>query len=132
MSKMGISVVSSYRGGYNFEALGLSRALVARYFPGMPSKISGIGLSGIQKKILEQHAKAFEEDVTALPIGGLYKFRQGGETHAFQGNLIHMLQAAVANDSYSQYLNYSRALSDLPPVNLRDLLDFSKKENLSK
>ena len=47
MSKMGISVISSYRGGYNFEAIGLSRALVAEFFPGMPSRISGIGLAGI-------------------------------------------------------------------------------------
>jgi glutamate synthase (NADPH) large chain len=44
MSKMGISVISSYRGGLNFEAVGLSRAMVAEYFPGMHSRISGIGL----------------------------------------------------------------------------------------
>jgi glutamate synthase (NADPH/NADH) large chain len=44
MSKMGIAVISSYRGGYNFEAVGLSRTLVAEFFPGMPSRISGIGL----------------------------------------------------------------------------------------
>jgi glutamate synthase (NADPH/NADH) large chain len=50
MSKMGISVISSYRGGCNFEAIGLSRALTAEFFPGMPSRISGIGLSGIASK----------------------------------------------------------------------------------
>ena len=49
MSKMGISVLSAYRGGCNFEAVGLSRALVAEYFPGMVSRISGIGISGIEK-----------------------------------------------------------------------------------
>ena len=49
MSKMGISVLSSYRGGCNFEAVGLSRGLVADYFPGMVSRISGIGVSGIEK-----------------------------------------------------------------------------------
>jgi glutamate synthase (NADPH/NADH) large chain/glutamate synthase (ferredoxin) len=57
MSKMGISVISSYRGGLNFEAVGLSRAMVAEYFPGMQSRISGIGLHGIQHK-LERHARA--------------------------------------------------------------------------
>ena len=51
LSKMGISVISSYRGGYNFEALGLSRALVADYFPGMTSRISGIGLAGLERKV---------------------------------------------------------------------------------
>ena len=51
MSKMGISVLSSYRGGCNFEAVGLSRSVVAEYFPGMISRISGIGIAGIEKKI---------------------------------------------------------------------------------
>ena len=50
MSKMGISVISSYRGGCNFEAVGLSRAIVSDYFPGMSSRISGIGVIGIEKK----------------------------------------------------------------------------------
>ena len=52
MSKMGISVISSYRGGCNFEAVGLSRAIVSDYFPGMSSRISGIGIIGIEKKII--------------------------------------------------------------------------------
>ena len=95
MSKMGISVLSSYRGGCNFEAVGLSRSLVAEFFPGMPSRISGIGLRGVQDKIAEQHARAFDEDVIALPIGGFYKARRGGERHNFEGALIHMLQEAV-------------------------------------
>ncbi len=50
MSKMGISVLSSYRGGCNFEAVGLSRTVVSEYFQGITSKISGIGLRGIEKK----------------------------------------------------------------------------------
>ena len=50
MSKMGISVLSSYRGGCNFETVGLSRTIVDEYFPGVTSKISGIGLTGIEKK----------------------------------------------------------------------------------
>ncbi len=125
MSKMGISVISSYRGGYNFEAMGLSRALVAEFFPGMPSRISGIGLWGIQRKVHEVHRRGFgDRPAGALPIGGLYRFRRGGEVHSFDGNLIHMMQAAVANDSYGQYQRYTQGLAELPPVALRDLLDF--------
>jgi len=124
MSKMGISVISSYRGGYNFEAVGLSRALAAEFFPGMPSRVSGIGLPGIEKKLIELHRTAYGSDNPSLSVGGLYRYRRGGETHAFEGNLIHMLQSAVANDAYSQYLRYSQALRDLPPIHLRDLLDF--------
>jgi glutamate synthase (NADPH/NADH) large chain len=86
MSKMGISVLSSYRGGCNFEAVGLSRSLVAEFFPGMPSRISGIGLRGMQEKIAEQHTRAFDEDVIALPIGGFYKARRGGDRHNFDGS----------------------------------------------
>jgi glutamate synthase (NADPH/NADH) large chain len=61
ISKMGISVISSYRGGYNFEAVGLSRALAAEFFPGMPSRISGIGLAGLESKAVELHRKAWGE-----------------------------------------------------------------------
>ena len=60
MSKMGISVLSSYRGGCNFEALGLSRTIVSEYFHGVTSKISGIGLVGIEKKIKNIHKEAFQ------------------------------------------------------------------------
>ena len=124
MSKMGISIISSYRGGCNFEALGLSRSMVAEYFPGMPSRISGIGLSGIQKKVVEMHHRAHDEDVIALPVGGFYRYRRGGERHAYEGGLIHMLQDAVTRDSYATYKKYTETVYGLGPINLRDLLNF--------
>ena len=124
MSKMGISIVSSYRGGCNFEAIGLSRALVAEYFPGMQSRISGIGLLGIARKVMTLHAAAWDSDLAALPIGGVYKLRRRGETHAFDGNTIHMLQEAVASDSFQMYRRYTDMVRKGPPIALRDLLDF--------
>ncbi|MFM2041849.1 MAG: glutamate synthase, large subunit [Pseudomonadota bacterium] len=128
MSKMGISIISSYRGGLNFEAVGLSRSLVAEHFPGMVSRISGLGLSGIQKKVIEQHAFAWDEEVIALPVGGFYKYRKGGDRHAWEGGLIHLLQTAVATDSYSTYRKYSEAYHARPPIQLRDLLDFRRDQ----
>ncbi|GGF08946.1 glutamate synthase [Aliidongia dinghuensis] len=128
MSKMGIAVISSYRGAYNFEAVGLSRSLVAEFFPGMTSKISGIGLQGIQLKTLEAHMRAYAEDFIALPVGGFYRYRRGGEKHAFEGNMIHLLQTAVAKDSYATFKKYSEAIRKQPPINLRDLLDFNYKQ----
>ncbi|GAB4175416.1 MAG: glutamate synthase large subunit [Thalassobaculales bacterium] len=125
MSKMGISVLSSYRGGYHFEAVGLSRTLVAEFFPGMTSRISGIGIAGIQRKVIKQHQRGFADDLPALSVGGFYRFRQGGEQHAFEGGMIHTLQSAVANDSYHTYKKYSEAVRRQAPVNLRDLLDFT-------
>ena len=125
MSKMGISVISSYRGGGHFEAIGLSRTLVDEYFLGMSSRISGIGLLGIQRKMLAMHAKAFDHDVVSLPIGGIYRYRRGGEAHGFVGNAIHILQSAVESDSYSTYQRYLAELAKEPPISARDLLDFN-------
>ena len=125
MSKMGIAVISSYRGGYNFEAVGLSRALVADFFPGMPAKISGEGFPSIFLNAQMRHEKAWDEAAIALPVGGLYRQRMGGEAHAYSANLMHLLQTAVATDSYSTYQQFARGCRDLPPVYLRDLLELN-------
>ncbi len=126
LSKMGISVLSSYRSGYNFEAVGLSRALVADFFPGMTARLSGIGLSGIKRRVLAQHRKAWEESPVVLPIGGLLKYRRSGEVHAFDGPLVHRLQTALATDSYAVYRKYAEGVYALPPIHVRNLLDFKR------
>ena len=127
MSKMGISVISSYRGGCNFEAVGLSRAIVSDYFSGMSSRISGIGIIGIEKKIKELHKKFNAKNVFSLPIGGLYKYRKSGEDHQYQGKLIHLLQTAVSSGSYELFKKYSSGIHNLPPINIRDLIEFKNK-----
>jgi len=127
MSKMGISVLSSYRGGCNFEALGLSRTIVSEYFHGITSKISGIGLVGIEEKIKDIHKEAFQGNDNVLPIGGIYKYRKNGEVHQYQGKLIHLLQSAVTNNSYDTYKKYTKGIYGLPPINIRDLIDFRKR-----
>ncbi|MFK7880247.1 glutamate synthase large subunit [Roseobacter sp.] len=123
MAKMGISVISSYRGGLNFEAVGLSRAMVAEYFPGMTSRISGIGVSGIQRKAEEVHGKAWGQATSVLPIGGFYKARQSGETHAWEATSMHMMQMACNRASYEMWKQYSAKMQSNPPIHLRDLLD---------
>jgi len=125
MSKMGIAVISSYRGGYNFEAVGLSRALVNDLFPGMPAKISGEGYASLYVNAAERHEAAFDNSVRMLPVGGFYRQRAGGEPHAYSAQLMHLLQTAVATDSYSTYLQFARGVRDLPPIYLRDLLEFN-------
>jgi glutamate synthase (NADPH) large chain len=122
MSKMGISVVSSYRGGLNFEAVGLSRAMCAEYFPGMHSRISGIGVGGIQKKLLEVHARGWLGGSEVLPIGGFYKARRSGEKHAWEATTMHMLQAACDRASYELWTRYVQTMQANPPIHLRDLL----------
>ncbi|MFP4328420.1 MAG: glutamate synthase central domain-containing protein, partial [Paracoccaceae bacterium] len=127
MSKMGISVISSYRGGLNFEAVGLSRAMCAEYFPGLISRISGIGVSGIQKKVEEVHARGWAGDGRVLPIGGFYKLRKSGETHAWGAQAMHMMQMACNQGSYEMWKRYSAAMQAKPPIHLRDLLDIKPK-----
>ena len=122
MAKMGISVVSSYRGGLNFEAVGLSRAMCAEYFPGMTSRISGIGITGIQRKAEEVHAKGWSGADTVMPIGGFYKARNSGETHAWEATSMHMMQAACNRASYEMWKQYSAKMQSNPPIHLRDLL----------
>ena len=124
MSKMGISVISSYRGGLNFEAVGLSRAMVAEFFPGMLSRISGIGVAGIQHKVEDVHAKGWRAaNAAILPIGGFYKSRRSGETHAWQATTMHMMQSACNNGSYELWKQYSAKMRSNPPIHIRDLMD---------
>ncbi|SHH53603.1 glutamate synthase large subunit [Marivita hallyeonensis] len=122
MSKMGISVISSYRGGLNFEAVGLSRAMCAEYFPGMLSRISGIGLAGLQHKAEEIHALGFRGGQDVLPIGGFYKARKSGETHAWGAQTMHLMQMACNKASFEIWKTYSKAMQANPPIHLRDLL----------
>ncbi|MEM7024342.1 MAG: glutamate synthase large subunit, partial [Pseudomonadota bacterium] len=128
MSKMGISIISSYRGGYNFESVGLSRSLCAEYFPGLLTRISGIGHTGIENKVLTLHRRAHEEDNPPLPIGGLYRYRWGGERHALEGHAIHQLQHAVGSDSYAAYKKYAQMVYNSEPIAIRDLLDFDPRD----
>ncbi|MBL8546251.1 MAG: glutamate synthase large subunit [Hyphomonadaceae bacterium] len=126
ISKMGISVISSYRGGLNFEAIGLSRSLVDEFFPGLTSRVSGIGLSGLALEALDQHARAFDETLTALPIGGQYRYRARGERHALEADSIHQLQNACDTGDYKAYRKYSEFIRERrkdQPIQLRDLLE---------
>ena len=124
MSKMGISVISAYRGGLNFEAIGLSRALVAEYFPGMPSRISGIGISGLERSLLAAHDHSWGTSGTAmLPVGGFLKARHSGESHAWQARNMHLMQSACTAGSSQLWRRYSEGMRKAPPIHLRDLLD---------
>ena len=124
MAKMGISVLSSYRGGLNFEAVGLSRALVNEYFPGMHSRISGIGLHGIQHKLEDVHTRGFDGGGDELlPVGGFYKLRRSGEKHAWEANTMRLLQLACEKASYDVWKQFSKTMRANPPIHIRDLLD---------
>ena len=124
MSKMGISVINSYRGAMNFEAVGLARALVSEYFPGLTSKLSGLGFPGLRSSIIDQHHKAWSSPKASLPVGGTYSVRAQGEQHDNDATSIHLLQSAAETGSKKTYKSYLKHIAERPPINLRDLLDF--------
>ncbi|RZJ01626.1 MAG: glutamate synthase large subunit [Brevundimonas sp.] len=124
LAKKGISVISAYRGACEFEALGLSRALVAEFFPGMTSRISGVGLAGIETQCVNKADRGFSADRARLRIGGAHRIRAGEETHAWDAEMIHRLQDATTRGDYKRFKAYSRRAREIPSTALRDLLDF--------
>ena len=124
MSKMGISTVGSYRGAQIFEALGLSEELIADCFPGTPSRISGITYEHLAEEVLTWHRLAFQANATSLDPGGYYKYRRDGEYHAFNPEMVRLLQQSIKAGDYETYKKFAHVVNTRPPTALRDLLDF--------
>lgn len=127
LSKMGVSVISSYRGSRSFEAVGLSHGLVARYFPGVPSRISGISIAGLEGKAATQHRAAWIGERAVMAIGGFYRQRSAGEAHALEANIIKDLQKAVRRNDPSAYDSFKQSVEsrgEERPLQIRELLRF--------
>jgi glutamate synthase (NADPH/NADH) large chain len=115
MSKMGISTLRSYVGAQIFEAVGLGRKLVDKYFCGTASRLGGIGLGEIAAETLARHRQAYGEDTDEhrlLDPGGLYQVRVGGEKHLWNPEAIYKLQQAVRADDYRVFREYTRLIDD--------------------
>jgi glutamate synthase (ferredoxin) len=125
MSKMGISAISSYRGGQIFEALGVAQDVVDRYFTGTPSRIGGADLGAFALDALRQHAEAFGEH-PVLQDRGIYRFRKAGEYHALNPLVFKALHKAVRTESQEAYAEYARLVDERAPMTLRDLVTFRR------
>jgi glutamate synthase (ferredoxin) len=114
LSKMGISTVQSYLGAQIFEAVGLSQALIDKYFTSTPSPIGGIGLEEIAHEALMRHENAFRnrDADEELPSGGQYQYRRCGEYHMFNPETIHKLQQACRTGDYGVFKEYSKLLNE--------------------
>ena len=115
MSKMGISTLRSYRSAQIFEAVGLNRDVVERYFPGTPSRIEGIGLEEIAREAAMRYvaAQAPEDGrPEVLASGGRYSYRKDGERHLWSPEAITLLQQATRNNDYGLYGRYARLIND--------------------
>jgi glutamate synthase domain-containing protein 2/glutamate synthase domain-containing protein 1/glutamate synthase domain-containing protein 3 len=114
-SKMGISTLQSYRGAQVFEAIGLNRSLVEKYFTGTPSRIDGIGLEVLAREAAMKHEHAFRpigECEPELAIGGNYAWRAGGEYHLINPTTVSKLQHAVRQGSYQTFKEFTNAIDD--------------------
>src|SRR5438477_162086 len=115
MAKMGISTLQSYCGAQIFEAIGLNRAVVDRYFTGTPSRVSGIGIEVIAEEVRRRHAAAYPErpvEKADLDWGGEYQWRRDGEHHQVNPDMIARLQASTRSGSYAAFKEYSRIVDD--------------------
>src|SRR3989441_421856 len=115
MAKMGISTLQSYCGAQIFEAIGLNRAVVDRYFTGTASRVGGIGIDVIAEEVRQRHAAAYPErpvEKPELDWGGEYQWRRDGEHHQVNPDMIAKLQAATRAGSYAAFKEYSKIVDD--------------------
>ena len=115
MSKMGISTYMSYTGAQIFEAVGLSKSLVDKYFSGTTSSVNGIDIFSIAEETIRIHDSAFGDDpllVDSLDTGGEYAWRVRGEEHMWTPDAIAKLQHSTSNNSYDTYKEYANLIND--------------------
>jgi glutamate synthase (NADPH/NADH) large chain len=117
MSKMGISTLQSYCGAQIFEAVGLDRQFVEKYFTSTASRIGGVGLKEISEEVRQRHARAFREGPGAGPAqelesGGEYQWRRDGEVHLFNPDTVFKLQHATRTGQYAIFKDYTRLVND--------------------
>ncbi|WP_020559301.1 glutamate synthase large subunit [Thiofilum flexile] len=129
MSKIGISTVQSYRGAQIFEALGVHKSVVDRYFTATATRIGGITLEVIAEETLRRHKHAYGQHDSALRTlnsGGVFQWRSGEEEHQYSPEIIYMLQKATRANDYNLFKQYTAKLNNDPEVkfNLRNLLEF--------
>ncbi|MDR1605756.1 MAG: glutamate synthase large subunit [Streptococcaceae bacterium] len=131
MSRMGISTISGYKGAQLFEAVGLSNAVVDKYFRGTVTRIGGLSLKQIEAEYLERYEFAYgHRSHETLPSGGAYQFKADGEHHIFNPLTIYNFQKAIRQGDYDLYKTYSDELAkeaDETPSNLRHIWEFDQK-----
>ncbi|MGQ0557108.1 MAG: glutamate synthase large subunit [Nitrospiraceae bacterium] len=127
-SKMGISTVQSYCGAQIFEAIGLSRELIDRYFTGTPSRVEGVGIREVGEETLRRHRTAYEPAaIRQLDFGGEIHYRIQGEHHNWNPETIYKLQHASRLNDAKTYAEFAQIVNDESKrrSNLRGLLEFT-------
>ena len=125
LSKMGISLITSYRGAQIFEAIGIGPDLLDLAFRGTTSRLGGLSVAELAQETIKFHQRAFPE-LTAkrLQNMGFVQSRPSGEYHMNNPAMTKLLHKAVADRQYDHYELYRAQLENRPLSALRDLLDF--------
>lgn len=132
LSKMGISTIQSYQGAQIFEAIGVAKEVIDKYFKWTVSRIGGIGLEEIAKETVMRHESAFDKLTVELTLDsdGAHKFRSNKEEHVYNPLTIHKLQESCKHEDYNLFKEYSALLNnEESPLNLRGILDFNFETN---
>lgn len=136
LSKMGISLLSSYHGAQIFEAIGIGPDVIRLAFNGTTSRVGGLSIAEVAQEVVNFHSRAFP-NLTAKKLEnfGFINYRPGGEYHMNSPEMSKSLHKAVeiyqigANgtnkEAYDHYELYQKYLSNRPVTALRDLLDLN-------
>ena len=133
-SKMGISTIQSYQGSQIFEAIGISKEVVDKYFTDTVSRVGGVTLKDIENDVDVLHSAAFDPlgldvDLTLDSVGS-HKSRSGQEEHLYNPLTIHLLQEATRSGDYSIFKQYTDTLdNEGKTYHLRNLMDFNYPED---
>ena len=128
-SKMGISTIQSYHGSKIFEAIGIDKSVIDKYFTDTVSRIGGITLDDIAKNVDDLHSAAYDPlglatDLT-LDSPGSHKERSGGEKHLYNPQTIHLLQESTKRGDYNLFKQYTALVNDEESIkNIRGTLEF--------
>ncbi|MFW6263987.1 MAG: glutamate synthase large subunit [Cyanobacteriota bacterium] len=126
LSKMGISLLTSYHGAQIFEAIGLGVDLVDLGFAGTTSRLGGLSVAELAQEGITFHQRAFPNlQGKKLENFGFINYKPGGEYHMNSPEMAKSLHKAVADRNHDHYEVYQKYLEDRPATALRDLLDFN-------
>ena len=129
-AKMGISTIQSYQGSKIFEAIGIDKSVIDKYFTNTVSRIGGITLQDIENDVNELHSAAYdplglETDVT-LDSKGRHKMRSGADDHLYNPATIHLLQQSTQRGDYNLFKQYTALVDEEEKnTNIRGLMDFN-------
>ena len=131
-SKMGISTIQSYQGSQIFEAIGIDKEVIDKYFTNTVSRVGGITMKDIAEETDKLHSGAFDPlgldvDETLYSIGR-HKMRSAGEHHRYNPQTIHLLQQSTWRGDYNLFKQYTNLVDKEETGYLRSLMDFDYPE----